>query len=529
MRTTTIAATLIASALGLALGVSLYAQLAAEPIVTRFADPTPANPFRKPLDWPADLPFETNAHDGWGEISYPMIRGPKQFTPQSIFEANVIYNDGSVATAKANTAAIEACLAKMPDTGGTLLIRDDLFTWGMIKNPTRDFGTHKNAAINFVIVGTSYGRSRINNLKPDDPFAIELKANYAWYYPGASAVLGLVNIGVTSQSGGVRAIDCGKQLLIDHVRIDHCKGDGFHGSGIYGSDLTRLYATACGRGVVLENCIDVLVDITTRHNRGAGTVMKNCGLINGRVYSEGNGGPGYDFDEVNQSNITGWLELNNAHGSQIKLRNCAKSLKIGWFRETADCDPISSLATEFALDFAKLPRSDLVKVVKFDKSATQTHAFWKPGFQPKITPLSTGFRFDVPAGMFTNAAVAGPWVEMYTGELGKHEFGAGDWLDFTAKVSLSPDAAKYWAAGKHCLTFYVSGGEVFDDAPYVQVIPNGNSSVTCNFRVPTKRAGKGARLFMFPLELPAGDTLEPPTAHTYTISDVVLSVVKGEK
>lgn len=221
------------------------------------------------------------------------------------------YNVKTVKQAKANTAAIEALKAALPDTGGLMVPRDELYTWGPIVNPTRElFGTTRT--IPFGIVGEAGGRATIVNLQPDQyAIAWQNSATAPQQDVDGHTPMLIDNLRVISQGGGVSLIGLGKLLEVKNLRVSRCHGTGILCSELYGGSITDTYAIAnYGKGVDLDLCNALDIDLITRQNLDDGVEISNCQSLSGRIYAEGETGWGVDADSLSYSEIDIYVEAN---------------------------------------------------------------------------------------------------------------------------------------------------------------------------------------------------------------------------
>lgn len=275
--------------------------------------------FTEPSDWTAQSGGKTfkawyAPNDPANPIAATLTHGRSSGFSTAIYRPESYgakYDTKTVAQAKANSTAITNAIAAMPDTGGTLVIRDELYTWGAITNPTRTIQS-SSVTIPFGLHGESDGRSAIINLNPDT-YAIQWANSASVPFQdvdGHSPML-LADIRVISQGGGILLTGLGKLLEVRDIRVSRCHGTGITCSALYGGSLMNVYAVAnYGKGVDIDSCNALHIDLITRRNTDDGVEITGCTGIYGSIYAEGEYGWGINADALNNSSLDIYVEGN---------------------------------------------------------------------------------------------------------------------------------------------------------------------------------------------------------------------------
>lgn len=292
-------------------------------------------------------------HPGWS----PMGGGvPEIYHGAGVLEGYYPQWFGAVmgerGAAEANHRAVGKLMAALPDTGGVMLVTDELFVSDTITYPKRQYGS-----INFTIRGTG-ATSRIvqvsestDSSRPPPP-AIVMQWVTEVHYSVRTSKQVLKDITVVSQGNGVEVTGGGKAVVLSNLIVARCKGEyGLLLQEFYGGVIDRVYCFANDNvGARLHQCAMVdLHGLTARQNGGAGIELSACSGLSGYLYSESNQSWALDAQDLGNSTFVVWFENSYRTGGlnslQARLRNCCHNRffgKTGAHRNVAfDADPIS--------------------------------------------------------------------------------------------------------------------------------------------------------------------------------------------
>jgi len=292
------------------------------------------NGFFEPSDWAAQSGGKTfhpwyAPNDPANPIGATLTHGRASGFSTAVYRPESYgakYNVNTVKQAKANSKAIADIITDLPDTGGKILLRDELYTWGTINLPTRVFvGSPRQ--IPFEIIGEGRGRTRLINLEPDVP-AIEWQhelVSPTQHVSGVPAIR-LEGLSVISQGPGALFTGLGKLLEIHDVEFTRCHGTGMTCSQLYGGSITDVYCVAnYGKGADFDQCNMLHLDLTTRMNLDDGVEMTGCGIITGRLLNEGDVGWGLDADTINNSKLDVYFEANRTPAPFVAVANATNN------------------------------------------------------------------------------------------------------------------------------------------------------------------------------------------------------------
>lgn len=391
--------------------------------------------------------------------------------PRHVFAPEAVgakYNTPSIAEAIKNTAVIQSILDSMPDTGGTIEIRDEFFTYGKISNPKRLYnGVYRY--IPFAIKGTSPGRSSLINLKPGEE-AIDIDVGtYAYMFPGGAPVVSLFDLVVVSQGPGIKIVasDGAGANNFKAINIDtiHCKGYGWKVVKMYGATLWGCRALYCeaegflfGDSTIPAGNVLWHPNLTAMWNQGTAIKAYGTSFEGGVLHCEGNEGKAVDFDAC-IGDLVIWQEGNHRQSNGLtlpgsinsRLLNCSENLIINPGKLQSDvglgfeCDDISYRSVSmFRMEDDPYRTKSLegrsVTLGALASNISILTTCWQSGYAPTLS----GTELTFPAGSFGHYAAgfeSGAILTVYLNftEINAESVAVGD--RFELQVDIEPDQA----------------------------------------------------------------------------------------
>lgn len=519
------------------------------------------NAFQKPADYPVSgVPvWQDWLWPGTSDLISFAIDHDVNVYPHTIFDPEhegARYNIATHAQAVINSAAIEACKAKMPHTGGRIRIRDELHIFGSVTNPVRTIAGSPRI-IPFGIEGAGIDQSSLINIKPGEP-AIDFRLTAFTAFQDAVYVpkICVENLRVFSQGGGIYYWGLGKNLLVQNVEVGQCFGNGIMLEECYGGTLNNVFAIA-NRGTVntgpvgiyLKNCNEVLLNCTPWNNYCRGILLENCNAIRGRLYLEGNKGFGMDAInsgwcefgvhlEWNQMAVAGWF----GDYPSVRLRDCTGPMIFhNWTHDynnsAFDCDEVSrsQLIIDRQQDF---PAHREVAMGETQQAGTATFAaFWQSGFEPTLVwPNSSTMEMQVPAGMFNHVAdpQEAKWIRVFhTGFSTNMTWVAGDHTDISFDVELDQAGVDFYAANPGDAVFFVTLGTNTGGTLPIAGFPGQLEYVRnligyhFHFRFKATQAGDNCFLYFFPTFKAGAGNIPPVPIKVYLKNVKIFKIPSG--